>query len=253
MTEKTFNINAEGCSIRCKLYYDDLSRVQTAVLFGHGFGGHKDNKAAERFAGHILEKNKGVAVLTFNWPCHGDDVRKALRLEDCSAYIRLILDHVRETFGDPTVYLYATSFGAYLFLRYISEESTPFAKIAPRCPAVNMYEVLCANIITEENRRALDRGRPAPVGFDRRIEIDNAFLDSLRENDITRRSFLDYADDMLILHGTKDEIVPPAAVRAFAEDNVIELELIEGADHRFIDPRAMDRAIARIAEFFGMK
>ena len=251
-TEKYFSINAEGCSIRCKLYYKDASQDRV-VLFGHGFGGHKDNKAAERFAGHILEKNKNVAVLTFDWPCHGDDVRKVLRLDDCSAYIRRIIAHIGERFGDPALYLYATSFGGYLFLRYLSEEGSPFEKIALRCPAVNMYDVICTNIITEDSRRLLDRGRPAPVGFDRKVEIDSAFLNSLRENDLTKRSFLNWADDILILHGAKDEIVPPAAVRAFAEDNVIEFELIEGADHRFQNPRAMDHAIARIADWFGMK
>ena len=60
MTDKYFNINAEGCSIRCKLYYDELSRVQSAVLFGHGFGGHKDNRAAERFARRSYEKTAGA-------------------------------------------------------------------------------------------------------------------------------------------------------------------------------------------------
>ena len=35
-----------------------------------------------------LDKLK-LCTVTFNWPCHGDDVRKLLRLEDCVRYLRL--------------------------------------------------------------------------------------------------------------------------------------------------------------------
>ena len=67
--EKYFNINDAGASIRCKLYAADHKDIQKLILFGHGFGGHKDNRAAERFAKHVLDKNRGVAVMTFN--CNG--------------------------------------------------------------------------------------------------------------------------------------------------------------------------------------
>ena len=57
----------------------------------------------------------------------------------------------------------------------------------------------------------------------------------------------------MILQGTKDEIVPFEAVKAFAEDNVIEFEPIEGADHRFMEQKKMDLAISRIIAFFRLK
>ena len=252
--DKYFQINAEGCSIRCKLYLGDgTAEVRKLVLFGHGFGGHKDNKAAERFARHILEKNRGAAVVTFNWPCHGDDVRKTLRLEDCDLYLRLLLSSLRERFGTAELFAYATSFGGYLFLKYISEHGSPFSRIALRCPAVNMYDVITKAIMSEEDRERIRSGKTALVGFDRKIEIDGVFLDSVKQADITQRSFLVYADDLLILHGTRDEIVPFDAVRAFAEENVIEFEAVEGADHRFLDSAKMAAVIVRIAAFFGMK
>ena len=43
MTEKFFNINANGCSVRSKIYLEDKKSVSKVVLYGHGFGGHKDN------------------------------------------------------------------------------------------------------------------------------------------------------------------------------------------------------------------
>ena len=251
--EKFFTHNAEGCSIHGKLYAENPGEVNRLVLYGHGFGGHKDNKAAARFARHMLEKNRGTALLCFDWPCHGDDARKKLRLEDCDAYLRLMLAWAQERFDSPELYGYATSFGGYLFLKYLSEHGNPFRKLALRCPAVDMYAVLCSAVLDEEKRRKLERGRPVLAGFDRKLEIDGVFVESLREADITKRDFLDYADDLFILHGTKDELVPIADVRAFAEDNVIDFEAVEGANHRFQDPRQMDHAVARIAAFFGMR
>ena len=250
---KYFSVNAENYSIRCKIYANEKDEIRRVILFGHGFGGHKDNKAAERFAKHILEKNKHTAVITFNWPCHGDDARKKLRLEECMTYLRLVISYIHETWNDPELFAYGTSFGGYLFLYYILEEGSPFVKIALRCPAVNMYESLTGTIMTEDELAQIRKGKPVLVGFDRKISIDREFLQSLEETDIQQMDFLDYADDILIVHGTKDEIVPYEAVNAFAEENVIELIPVEGADHRFQDPLKMDLATAKIAAFFGMR
>ena len=251
--EKYFNINDSGFSIRCKLYAKDPNDVRTLVLCGHGFGSDKDNKSAARLAKHLLDKNRGTAVLTFNWPCHGDDARKTLRLSDCDAYLSAVLSWIKARYPDAALFGHATSFGAYLFLKYLSEHGDPFRKIALRCPAVVLYDVFTKAIMTETDLERIKKGKPAPVGFDRKVEIDKVFLDSVKEADLQHRDFLPYADELFIVHGTKDEIVPFDAVKAFAEDNMIELEPVENADHRFQSPEKMDFAIAKICAFFGLK
>ena len=55
---------------------------------------------------------------------------------------------------------------------------------------------------------------------------------------------------ILILHGTKDEIVPFGAVQRFADENLLDFEPAENAEHLFIDPKIMEKAIIRIADFF---
>jgi pimeloyl-ACP methyl ester carboxylesterase len=107
--------------------------------------------------------------------------------------------------------------------------------------------------MTADDLRLIEKGKPARIGFHKKVEIDRVFLDSIREADLMQRDFLPYADDLLILHGTKDEIVPIETVRAFAENNVIEFIPIENADHRFQSPEKMDRVIAEVFAFFGMK
>lgn len=249
--KKQFTINEAPYSIRCLMYggEDGCDRV---ILFAHGFGGHKENGAAKRFADYVLSKYKRLAVVCFDWPCHGEDVRKKLLLDDCDAYLRLVTEYAREKLRAGEIYMYATSFGGYLTLKYMADHGSPFKKTALRCPAVNMADVLDKSVMTDENRALLARGKEASVGFDRKIRLSAPFMEELRRADITKISFLDYADDILILHGTKDEIVPFETVRAFADDNCIEFVPIQNADHRFMDPGKMNEAIIRIAEFFRL-
>ena len=249
--EKFFNINEAGSSISCKLYCKDIKAIKRIVIYGHGFGGHKDNKAAERFAEYVMKKHKDIAVITFNAPCHGDDVKKKLILDDCGKYINTVVKYACERYKVEEIYSYSTSFGSYQILKYIAENGNPFRKIAMRCPAVNMYDVLSAVIMNPADVKALSRNKPVLVGFDRKIKVTQSFLDELKEADLTKYDYHKYADDILILQGTSDEVVSPDVVKAFAEDNSIRCIPMEGADHRFQNPRVMDEAIKLITEFFG--
>ena len=248
--ERYFEINENGHNIRCKIYYADIRNIQKIVLFCHGFGGHKDNSAARKFAERMLTKTKGMALVTFNWPAHGDDVKKKLCLEDCSAYLELTVRHLMCKYNTRDLYAYATSFGGYLVLKYIAEKGNPFRRIALRCPAVNMFDVLTRAIITSDDLEKLRKGKDIPVGFDRKVPVSARFLEELQENDIRRYDYLDYAEDMLILHGTQDEIVPFEDACAFAEDQLIEFIPVPGADHRFRSQAGMEQAIKTILEFF---
>lgn len=249
MKENYFSINESGSSIRCKLYYNDLKAVRRTVVCVHGFGGHKDNKAAQRFAEHLLKKHKDAAAVTYDAPCHGDDVKKTLTLGDCDLYLREVICWVKEHFKPEKCDAYATSFGGYQLLKYIAEHGNPFGKIGLRCPAVKMYDVLSQCIISPNEQRALMKNKPVPVGFDRKIRISRQFLDELKAADITTWDFRPFADDILILHGTKDEIVPIGSAEKFADKNDILFFSVEGADHRFIDPLKMDAAVNDIIEF----
>ena len=247
-----FEINEGGHNIRCKLYYSELKSIRRIVVFCHGFGGHKDNGAAEKFAERLTSKYRGAALVTFNWPAHGDDVKKGLHLADCDAYLGIVLSHLREKYGTDEIYCHATSFGGWLTLKYIHDHGNPFRKIALRCPAVNMRELLWEGLLTETDRERLRKGKEVSVGFDRKVNIGMPFLEEMAEKDIRKREYLDYAEDILILHGTADEVVPFEASRAFAEDKLIEFIAVEGADHRFRHPGTMEIATKAILDFYGL-
>ena len=77
-------------------------------------------------------------------------------------------------------------------------------------------------------------------------------MEELRVNDIQVIDYLDYAEDILILHGTADEVVSFDASFAFAENNLIEFIPVEGADHRFRDANKMEQAMKHILNFYEL-
>lgn len=251
MNHKYFQINEAGNSIHCKIYYHDLHAVNRVVICLHGFSGHMDNKAVERFSDYVLKKHRDVAVLIYNAPCHGNDVKKKLLLNDCMTYLSMVTAYAAKRFQTDELYIYANSFGGYQVLKYISDNGMPYRKIALRCPAVNMYEVISDTIMAADEKKALEKNKPVLVGFDRKIKITRRFTEDLREADITARDFRAFADDILIIHGTKDEIVPFDVVKTFANRNGITFVPVENADHRFVDPMKMDAAIKAITEFIA--
>lgn len=248
---KYFDINDKGFSIRCKLYYNkDIHNHTDVVISTYGFGGTKDNKAVEKFADRITAKYKGYVVLCFDWPCHGADARNQFLLKDCQIYMDAVIDYVRNQMQAERIYNYSSSLGAYLTLLYIQERGeNPFYKIAFRCPAIKMYDAM-AKHITEDDWDKLNKGKEILRGHDRKIKVSKELLEDLKEHDVALYDYLDYADDIIILHGTKDESVPISAAKAFAENNVIELYPVENADHPFSNPGYMDYAIQKIIEFF---
>jgi pimeloyl-ACP methyl ester carboxylesterase len=253
MVEKKLQINEKGYSIRCRFFCSDSYKNQRTfknlVLVTHGFGSSKDTAGTTSFAEHLTSKYKDYAVLAFDWPCHGEDARKKLVMDECMTYLGLAASYGKKALGADHLYLYSTSFGGYMTLRYLIEKGNPFTRIALRCPAVCMYESMMS-YLSDADRHNLEKGKEIQIGFERKMKVDQTFFDSLREFDVRRHEYFDFADDMIIIQGTKDEMIPYDEVRQFAENNVIEFVPVEGANHPFQNPNHMAYAIHRIVEFF---
>jgi len=247
---KYFDINEQKFSIRCKYYLGKDPRAVTDIVIAtYGFGGNKDNSATEKFAERLIAKYKHFGVVVFDWPCHGADSRNRLLPDECMTYYQLVVQHALEEMHAEKLYAYGTSLGGYFTLRYLKEYGNPFHKIALRCPAINIYQIMTADI-TDEEQAKLNRGKEIVRGYTRKIKLTQEFFEQLKAVDVRRMEYFDFADDMLILHGTKDEFIPFEEIRQFAEDNVIELLPVENADHPFSDPHIMDLAISKIISFF---
>ena len=251
--EKHFDINRGGFSIRSRLIVNDNDKstrtFDDVVIVTHGFGSSKETAGTLHFGEHLTSKYKGCAVIAFDWPCHGMDARKKLTIDECLTYLTLVTEYAKEVMKAKRVYNYSSSFGGYLTLRYLIEKGDPFTKIALRCPAVCMYQSMMS-YLSEDDKNKLRKGKEISVGFERKMKVDQSFFDSLKSFDVMKHEYFDFADSMLIIHGTKDEMIPIEESRRFAENNVIEFIPVEGANHPFQNPDHMALAIHKIIEFF---
>lgn len=251
--DKYFSINENRCSIRCRIQCSSEAAIDRIVLCCHGFAGSKDSGSARKLAEKIVPSCKTTAVVSFDWPCHGDDRSPRLDLPTCDLYLRTVISYLRERFGAVPIFVNAVSFGGYLVLKYISDNGNPFEKIVLRSPAVPMYQVLSGTIMTEDDLAALAKTKPVMIGFDVKVRVTAQFLQELKDVDLFKRSFRSFADDILILHGTEDEIVPYSSVCAFAEQNGLLLLPSEGADHRYMNPEKFCKAVNDAAAFYGLR
>jgi alpha-beta hydrolase superfamily lysophospholipase len=249
--EKKFDINVKGYSIRCRLMTaSNAHTFDRVVIVTHGFGGNKDLANITHFAEKETAKYKEDAVIAFDWPCHGQDARKKLDIDECLFYLASVVDYAKTELGAKDLYIYSVSFGAYLTLRYIADFGDPFTRIALRSPGIRMYEYMKRNL-TPDDERQLERGKEASVGFERKMKVDQKTFDDLKAGDVTQHEYFDDADRMIIIHGTADDTVPIDHAASFAEDNVIEFIPVEGAEHTFRNPKHMDEAVHTIIEFFA--
>lgn len=252
LTNKNFDINEDGYSVRCRLLTVSKNReFDRVIICTHGFGGSKDNASITKFAEKESAKHKDDAVIAFDWPCHGQDARKKLILEECSHYITLVVNYAKDVLKAKYIYNYSVSLGAFLTLNYIAKKGeNPFTKIALRSPSIKMYELMLKNVNPNDMSK-LKKGKDVMIGFERKMKVDQKFFDDLKAADITKHEYFDWADDIIMLHGTKDSTVPIEDSQAFAENNVIEFIPVENADHPFKNPQYMDLAIHTIIEFFA--
>lgn len=249
MKIKYFDITQDTMSIKCKLYSNDTHSVSDMVISCHGFGGDKDNSATQKLADTLLPVHKDTAILAFDLPCHGNDVKQKLDLEDCDRYLSLVIRYATEHFHAQRLLCFATSFGGFLVLKHLIQNGNPFDKTLLRCPAVEMYQILMQGI-EESGQAALLPKKDILMGHARKIRVSQRFLEQLKDHDITKWDYSKLTDNLLILQGTKDELVPHAMVQAFAENNGIDFLSIENGDHRFRDPSKIREVLDYTAEFF---
>ena len=175
---------------------------------------------------------------------------KKLELDECMKYLTFVVNYCKNELKAEKLFIYSVSFGGYLTLKYMAEIGNPFTRVALRCPGIQMYKLMLNNF-DEEDLKKLAKGKEISIGFDRKMKVDQKLLDDLKKSDITKYEYFDWADDMLILHGTEDTMAPIEDSREFAENNVIEFIPVEGADHPFQDQKLMDYAIHTIISFFS--
>lgn len=223
------------------------------VVIGiHGFSGDKESSVLIELSKH-LNKND-VALFTFDLPCHGQNACSTpLNLSECIASIKHIFDFAKENFAGVPISAFATSFGGYLLLNYLSKHHENLNKVILRAPAIYMSEILENVILPFNNFSAKDLSSPINLGFEKPLFVDNKFLTDLRNNNL--ENLPKNQDFLYIIQGKKDDIVDPIKNESFFKTHYLNQHKFiwfEEADHRFKKIGELDRIINETLDILNL-
>ena len=232
------NIN----NINCKLF-EPNEKIEQIMIAVHGFAGDAESSTIKSVAEELTKR--GVLIVAFDLPCHGKDKNdNCIKLNDCFVYLDIIISQINNRYNNIPVSIFATSFGAFIILNYISKKNTQFKNIILRCPAIFMDEILIKKILPEHgyNKHDLKRYTKLNLGFEKLLYVNSNFLNELKENSLINNV---YKVKINIIQGTKDDIVDVLKNENFYKNNFLNYKLyyIEGADHRFKNDGELDQII----------
>ena len=217
-------------NIYCKYFYPK-NKVENILVAIHGFAGDKESSVIKAVAKKL---NNTTLVVAFDLHCHGEDCsNKQLDLKKCLEYVKIVIENTKNEYSKLPISIFATSFGAYLFLTYLKNSTCSFDHIILRSPAIFMDEIL-VNSILIDHKLSLDEllAHSVNLGYNKEILVDKNFLQALKNNQLTNVKFSQHID---IIQGDCDDVVDIKKNEKFYNSNFLDYDLhyIKGADHRF--------------------
>lgn len=243
MNIKEFSIKKERYSIPCKFFMPD-AQVKKIIIGLHGFAGDKESSVLFALAERLVLNES--ALLCFDFPAHGESAASDsfLRVENCKQDLLDVAEYVRNEFPQKAYGIFATSFGGYITL-LCSSKLKDFKKVL-RAPAVTMAESFVEKIISVSKIEFINN-KGALCGFEREMYVSVDFYEDLLKYKIQIPQ-----EEILVIHGTEDDIVPFADVKNIADKHPnIKLIPVIGADHRFKKEGELEQILESAMEWYG--
>ena len=211
----------------------------------HGFAGDKYSSVIQALAEALVPKS--VSVITFDWPGHGKSPvnGKSLTIENCLFDLDLVIQKKRK--ANHPIYLFATSFGAFIGLNYLALHPSTFSKVVLRSPALNMPRTY-RSFLTDEDVHNLEKGGTVNKGFERPLQLGKRFIEDLFHHSLVGDEY-PIGVPGLIIQGDKDDVVDPHDSVEFAKNNGLRLHMVEGADHRYKNRGNLEEIISVTTSF----
>ena len=219
----------------------------SALLCLHGFAGSKDSSVIAALRDSL--DRKGVGVITFDWPAHGesDAPDDFLSVENCLSDLDHMVEWIRRQ-TDVPLSCFATSFGGYLATLYRNDHPNAFERLILRSPALKMSKVF-RGLLPDEDFAAMMRGEKIVMGYERKMSLGRDFYESLCGHDAFSPD-PPAPENILILQGDRDDVVDPADTIAYAERIGAGIRIFPGADHLYQNPGEKARIVKEAELFF---
>ena len=238
-----------GYEIPC--LHNFTGRESALCIVSHGMGSSKESPTAALLA-EELEKH-GVGTVAFDFPGHGGSPvdGRMLTVENCISDLASVEAWAREQLPWAPVFYFASSFGAFIDLLYLSREPHAGARAFLRSTAVEMGRILRQR--TPQELASLEQYGQVTLdmaGYCRPLILTAALfreLDALNLFQLYRPGTASLA----MVHGSGDEVAPLEDARRFAQYAGAALTVIPGGTHSLSGP-GMAQAVARLAaDFFS--
>ncbi|WP_066021298.1 MULTISPECIES: alpha/beta hydrolase [Clostridium] len=234
--QKAVEINSRNLILRGMLHIPDKveGKVPIVIIY-HGFCG---NKMGPHFMfvklSRALEK-LGIASARFDFAGSGESDGKFENMTFNKEVFdaNKILDYVKELkFVDKSrIAILGFSMGGAIASVIAGERNEEINTLCLWAPAGNMEEIILSdNYIGNEYDEFIKKGTFSVEG----LSLGKEFVDDIKTANIFSKA-AKYDGRTLIVHGTKDEIVPMDTSRHYIEiyGKNSDLKFIDGANHMF--------------------
>jgi len=248
MKDKTYFANSRGNRLCGILSNPSGKTTDPMIIMCHGFSTSKDGRTntllEERFNAH------GISTFRFDFFGHGEseglfeDVTISEAVDNVQRALRYLQNQGYSLFG-----LVGSSFGGIVSILAASE-SDKFDILALKSPVSDYMGLLIAQNHGINIDAWKDQGSIAVTGSDGQdLKLNYSFYkdaEKIRGYDAAKRINI----PTLIVHGDKDETVPLEQSKISASLMPhCRLEIIEGADHIYSQPRHFEKMIGLLSQF----
>ena len=248
ITERILTLEASGERIEGLLClpggFSDMGNEKVpTVVVAHGFGG-----CWRFFTGNVARAlaDRGFAAYAFNF--RNPDTRDMLHtsvLTEAKTLITVLNEIVRQSFADPErLYLLGESQGGFVSA-YVSAQRTDVKKLVLWYPAF---------VLQDDAKRRNPGYAEQSYTYPETEKIGDTWVSGMYSEAALSFDIYDvirnYKNDVLLIHGTADPIVPLAySERAAKTYDCARLEIIEGVGHGFYFGDPFERAVELTAAF----
>jgi dipeptidyl aminopeptidase/acylaminoacyl peptidase len=248
MKDKVFFSNSRGFMLSGILSNPlDDTKVPVVTLC-HGFSTSKDGRTYIRLEETL--NREGLATFRFDFFGHGESEGKFEDITISEAVhdvFRAV--HVLKDSGYSKIGLMGSSFGGMASLLSASELPDLNA-LALKSPVSDYLGLLIANTRGADIQNWKKTGSTSVTGSNgQNLKINYSFYEDaekIKSCDAIKK----IKAPTLIVHGDKDKTVPlEQSIRCARMIADCRLDIIEGADHTYTQPRHFERMLSLIAEF----
>ncbi|MCH4071837.1 alpha/beta fold hydrolase [Pseudoramibacter sp.] len=230
-------------------------KPQAIVIMIHGFESCKECRSGQLLLRRLPPA--GFGVICYDQPGHGtaEARQEGLRIGACMDSLARVEAYCAERYPDLPVYYFASSYGAYLTLLYVSQRQHRGTRLFMRSAAVNMPDLFFkADPDPVMVKDLKTKGYFTPnMELGNPVKVSRGMLEDFKANDLPAvfaaadHSGMQFA----MVHGEKDAVIPVEKARAFADRFHIPITVMKGQGHSIWEtPEAPEKVADLAIDFY---